>query len=150
LYGSLAPALIVPGIGEALRNTKAFVVYVCNLVTKPGQTDNFSVTDFADEIERLSGGRMLDAVLFNTEQPTDDLLQRYANDGELSVLYDEKKLHRAHYIAAGAPLLAGTVWKNTNKSDPIAAQRTLIRHDSEAVAKALFELYQYREEGADD
>ncbi len=143
LYGSLAPALIVPGIGEALKKTDAFVVYVCNLVTKPGQTDGFKVDTFADEIERLSGGKILDAVLFNTEKPTAELLERYANSGELSVEYDQKKLHNAHYIAAGAPLLAGTVWENSNVADPIAAQRTLIRHDSDAVAKALIELYHY-------
>ena len=143
LYGSLAPALIVPGIGEALKKTDAFVVYVCNLVTKPGQTNGFKVDTFADEIERLSGGKILDAVLFNTEKPTAELLERYANSGELSVEYDQKKLHNAHYIAAGAPLLAGTVWENSNVADPIAAQRTLIRHDSDAVAKALIELYHY-------
>ena len=55
LYGSLAPALIVPGIGEALERSSAFKVYVCNLVTKPGQTDGFKVSDFADEIERFAG-----------------------------------------------------------------------------------------------
>jgi hypothetical protein len=101
------------------------------------------VDTFADEIERLSGGKILDAVLFNTEKPTAELLERYANSGELSVEYDQKKLHNAHYIAAGAPLLAGTVWENSNVADPIAAQRTLIRHDSDAVAKALIELYHY-------
>lgn len=149
LYGSLAPALIVPGVGEALKKTNAFVVYVCNLVTKPGQTDGFKVHDFADEIERLAGGAILDAVLFNTEVPSKDLMKRYAKAGELSVDYDAKRLHRARYIAAGASLLAGTVWQNSNRSDPIAAQRTLIRHDSEAVAKALLELYGYSRQEAD-
>lgn len=143
LYGSLGPALIVPGVGEALKNTKAFIVYVCNLVTKPGQTDRFKVHDFASEIERLVGAPVLDAVLFNTELPSDDLIKRYAKEGELPVEYDPKQLHKAPYIAAGASLLAGTIWQNTNKSDPIAAQRTLIRHDSEAVARALLELYEY-------
>lgn len=143
LYGSLGPALIVPGIGEALKHTKAFVVYVCNLVTKPGQTDGFQVHDFADEIERLAGERVIDAVLYNTELPSDDLMKRYAMEGEIPVAYDQTQLDAAPYVAAGAPLLAGTIWQNTNRSDPIAAQRTLIRHDSEAVAKALFELYEY-------
>ncbi len=144
LYGSLAPALIVPGVGKALANTNAFVVYVCNLVTKPGQTDNFSVSDFATEIERLAGRRnILDAVLYNTEMPSESLMKRYAKAGEISVTYDEDELRKAPYIAAGAPLVAGAIWKNTNKSDPIAAKRTLIRHDSDATAKALLELYKH-------
>lgn len=143
LYGSLAPALIVPGIGEALAKSKAFKVYVCNLVTKPGQTDGYRVNDFVDEIERFAGTKFLDAVLFNTEMPTDDLLEKYAMAGEKSVTYDQEKLHAAHYIAAGAALLSGSIWQNTNKSDPIAAHRTLIRHDAVAVTNAIIELYEY-------
>ncbi len=143
LYGSLAPALIVPGVGDALRNTKAFKMYVCNLVTKPGQTDGFDVSDFADEIERLAGGRFLDAVLFNTETPSAELLEKYAKVGEKSVVYDRNKLHDAHYIAAGANLLAGSVWQGYNSADPIAASRTLIRHDSAAAASAIIELYDH-------
>lgn len=141
LYGSLAPALIVPGIGEALARSKAIKVYVCNLVTKPGQTDNFKVHDFADEIERLSGGPFLDYVLYNTESPSDALLSKYAKEGELSVEYDEAPFATTTYKAIGTNLLSSTIWKNKNSSDPIGAQRTLIRHDSEAAARAIMDLY---------
>ncbi len=141
LYGSLAPALIVPGVGDALRRSKAFKMYVCNLMTKPGQTDGFDVSDYADEIERLAGGKFLDAVLYNTERPKDELLARYAQEGERSVEYHPDKLQDAHYIAAGANLLAGSVWQGFNVADPIAAHRTLIRHDSAAIANAIIELY---------
>lgn len=141
LYGSLAPALIVPGIGDALRKTDAYTMYVCNLVTKPGQTDGYEVSDFADEIERLAGGPFLDAILYNTEKPSDDLLEKYAKAGEKSVAYDQAKLGAAHYHAAGANLVAGGVWQSGTSADPLAAHRTLIRHDSEAVANAIIELY---------
>lgn len=143
LYGSLAPALVVPGIGEALARTQAFCLYVCNLVTKPGQTDGYDVSEFANEIERLAGTKFLDAVLFNTEKPSEDLLQKYAQKGELSVEFDHKKLNDAPYIAAGANLISRSIWQNTNQSDPIAASRTLIRHDSAAVANAIMELYEH-------
>jgi uncharacterized cofD-like protein len=141
LYGSLAPALIVPGIGEALRKTKAFKVYVCNLVTKPGQTDGFEVSDFADEIERLAGGPFIDVVLFNTEKPSDDLLQKYAKDGELGVAYTPDVLENKKYVNVGADLLAGSVWSGST-SDPLVKHRTLIRHDSKVVAKALLDVYE--------
>lgn len=144
LYGSLAPALISPGIQEALKSTKALKVYVCNLVTKPGQTDDFMVHDFADEINRLSGGNVLDAVLFNTEMPTKNLMKKYAKRGEVRVDYDESILKNTPYLAVGAPLLSGVVWQNKNGShDPLASERTLIRHDSQAVADALIDLYEY-------
>lgn len=147
LYGSLAPALIVPGVGEALQKSKALRVYVCNLVTKPGQTDDYDVCDFADEIERLAGVKFLDAVIYNTETPSDDLLKKYAKEGELSVAIDKNKLDRAHYLAVGANLLSSKVWKNSNTSDPIAAARTLIRHDSKAIARAIMELYKFVQSG---
>jgi len=142
LYGSLAPALLVSGIGEALKKSKAMKVYVCNLVTKPGQTDGYTVTDFADEIERMAGSNFLDAVLFNTEKPDDSLLERYASQGEMGVGLDEEKLEKAHYVAVGANLVSGKIWKNSS-SDPIGASRTLIRHDPKATIRAIMELYDY-------
>lgn len=140
LYGSLAPALIVPGIGEALARSKAMKVYVCNLVTKPGQTDGYKVHDYADEIERLAGHPFLDAVIYNTEKPSSHLLKKYANEGELSVEHDETALRDAHYLALGANLLSSEIWQNVNKSDPIATSRTLIRHDSQAIARLIMEI----------
>lgn len=144
LYGSLAPALIVPGVGEALSKTKAFKVYICNLVTKPGQTDGYSVADFAGEVERLAGRQFLDAVVFNTRQPEQNLLDKYAGAGELAVAYDLDELSAANYRAYGTDVLAGTVWQNTSNSDPIAAARTLIRHDPIVVARSIIDLYNSR------
>lgn len=141
LYGSLAPALIVPGVGEALAASKAFKVYVCNLVTKPSQTDNYGVDDFVDEIERLAGSHFLDAVLFNTRKPGVELLEKYAGVGELAVEYDMTTLDRAPYQAYGGDLLAGTIWENASGADPIAATRTLIRHDPIVVARSIIDLY---------
>ena len=147
LYGSLAPALIVPGIGRALMSTHALCIYVCNLVTKPGQTDGYNVCDFANEIERLAGSKFLDAVLFNTEQPDRQLLDKYAKDGELAVEYVAPK-REPHYMLAGAQLLSSRVWSGGTTSDPIAATRTLIRHDPEAVADAILDIYRHGRQGA--
>jgi uncharacterized cofD-like protein len=141
LYGSLAPALLPEGVGAALRKTTARKVYITNLVTKPGQTDGFKVHDFAAEIERLAGGEFLDYVVYNVHQPSKKLLERYAADGELPVEIDAASLKNAHYKAKGAELLAGEIWQNPNKKDPIASSRTLIRHDPDAVARAIMKIY---------
>ncbi len=140
MYGSLAPALIVPGMSEVLNETKAKKIYVCNLVTKPGQTDGFDVTDFADEIERL-GGFSLDYVFYNNKQPEGDLLEKYAKEGEHSVGFDEQKLADKSYRAIGGDFVSSEFTAtNSAKSDPIAASRTLIRHDSDAIARALMKV----------
>ncbi len=141
LYGSLAPALLVPGIGEALARARGVKVYVCNLVTKPGQTDDFDVVDFAEEIERMAGVQFIDTVLYNTEQPDKKLLKKYAKEGEVSVGVSSARMESARFTLLGANLLSGEIWQNTNESDPIAAARTLIRHDPDAVAKAVIGVY---------
>jgi uncharacterized cofD-like protein len=141
LYGSLAPALLIDGIGDALRKTDARTVYISNLVTKPGQTDNFTVTDFAAEVERLAGTAFLDYVIYNVHQPSKKLLEMYAADGELPVQIDSAKLKEAHFQAKGAELLAGEVWSGGGKGDKIAKTRTFIRHDPDAVARAIMKIY---------
>lgn len=141
LYGSLAPALVVPGIGQALRDTKATRVYVSNLVTKPGSTDGFKVHDFADEIERLAGGRMLDYVIYNTSKPDAALLERYAHEGEYGVESDIEAFESRPWSAVGARLLAADVWAGPQQSDPLAHTRSYIRHDADAVARQLMRIY---------
>jgi uncharacterized cofD-like protein len=140
LYGSLAPALIVPGMSEALNQTTAKKVYVCNLVTKPGQTDGFTVNDYAAEVERF-GAFNLDYVLFNENKPSDRLLERYAKEGEYRVRYDIETLSQAHYQAIGGDFLAKQPSVPAADADPIAHTRTLIRHDPIAVAKQLMRIY---------
>lgn len=141
IYGSLAPALLVNGMEEAIAKSKAKKVYICNLVTKPGQTDNFQVHDFAAEIERFLGGQALDAVVYNTVQPAENLFAAYAAESEHLVQADVDKLKDAHYRALPAAILAQNGWQGGSKSDPIAATRSYIRHDSDKVARQLMKLY---------
>lgn len=141
LYGSLAPALVVPGVGEALRTTIAACVYVTNLVTKPGPTDGYQVHDFADEIERLAGGQFLDYVICNTEQPSEHLLEKYAHEGEYGVTIDNEEVAKRPWKAKGARLVASDVWGGAQASDPLAHTRSYIRHDPDAIARQLMRIY---------
>lgn len=141
LYGSLAPALIVPGLGDALKASRAKKVYICNLVTKPGQTDNFSVFDYAAEIERLAGTEFLDYVLYNSAQPSEELLGKYAKEGEFAVSFDPELAKQQRYQTVGSKLIADEVWQGTQANDPIAHARTFIRHDSDRIARQLMKVY---------
>lgn len=141
LYGSLAPALVVPGVSEALNETTAQKVYVSNLATKPGQTDGFMVHDFAAEIERL-GKFKLDHVIYNNQPIAEDLLKKYAKDGEYLVEFDEKILKNQHYKAHGGRFVSPEMTATGRlEADPIAAARSFIRHDSDAVARQLMKIY---------
>lgn len=76
LFSSLAQILLVKGIPEAIKESKAKKVYVCNLMTKYGETNNFSVSDFVGEIEKLLG-RSLDHVLYNNVFHSEELVKKH-------------------------------------------------------------------------
>lgn len=140
LYTSLGPLLIIDGIADALKKTKAICIYVSNLVTKRGQTTGFSVSDHAKELERFVGGPFLDYVLYNEQMPNKSLASRYKKEGAFSVKIDKSVLNKAPYQAIAGNFLGKVVKKR--KSDTLPAVRSLIRHDTAAVAKALIDIYE--------
>jgi uncharacterized cofD-like protein len=140
LYTSLGPLLVIDGIGKVLRETKAPVIYACNLVTKRGQTEGFSVVDHADEIERLAGGPFLDYVLYNNEMPDKEREKRYKAEGAFVVKHDDTAAVR-DYTLSGGNFLGATVKKS--KHDILPVTRSFIRHDPAAIAKAIMELYEH-------
>ncbi len=143
LYGSLAPALIVDGVSKALTETKATIIYVCNLVTKPLQTDDFFVHDYVSEIERFIGAQVVDYVIYNTDEPTPAMLRKYSNEGEFMVEFDLEKLSHQKYKAIGLPLIATTlISEEIKNADPIGHSRSLIRHNNDILARELVRICQ--------
>lgn len=138
LYTSLGPLLVIDGIGDALRRTDALVAYVCNLVTKDGQTNGFSVTDHAAEIERFGGGSFIDYVIYNDQQPDTQLAARYEKEKAYIVKVDQAKLSKAHYQAIGGDFLGRIAERES--SDKIPVVRSLIRHNAVAVANTVISL----------
>lgn len=138
LYASLAPTLLVSGLSDALADATAPIACVTNLVTKPGQTDGFKVSDFALEIERFIGKRGVDYVIYNNQSPDAQLLEKYAAAGEYWVNIDEAALASARYQAIGTPLVSESV--STRTPGDTLVRRTLIRHDSERLAKTIMKL----------
>jgi uncharacterized cofD-like protein len=140
LYTSLGPLLVIDGIGDALRTTKALKVHVANLVTKNGQTSGFTVSDHVAEIERFAGGEFLDYVLYNEQRPNSSVAARYKKEKAYLTKVDSSKLKNAHYKVIGGEFL-GKIAKNKT-SDTLSIPRSLIRHDSKSVAHALISLYE--------
>ncbi|MEO5691027.1 MAG: gluconeogenesis factor YvcK family protein [Candidatus Saccharimonadales bacterium] len=138
LYTSLAPALIVNGVQDALKQAKAPLIYVSNLVTKPGQTDGFTVSDYASEIERFTD-RYLDHVIYNNTPPSDTLLEKYAHDNEYPVAFNESQMSTSHYHVHGVDLVARKITAATN-GDSIADVRSFIRHDPDKLAQQIIDI----------
>jgi len=139
LYTSLGPLLVIDGIGEALARSKALKVYVSNLVSKKGQTDDFTVSDHAAEIERFAGTSFLDYVIYNDETPSADVAERYKAEGGYVTKIDTNVLEKAHYKTVCGNFL-GEMAK-AHQGDSIPVTRSLIRHDTKAVAKSIMKLY---------
>lgn len=139
LYTSLGPLLVIDGVGEALHKAKAMKVYVSNLVTKKGQTEGFTVSDHADEIERFAGHKFLDYVLYNHQQPNTELAKRYEAEEAYLVAIDTNQLTKRSYKVVGGEFLGSLA--TSEKGDTLPVTRSLIRHDGLAVAEAIIGLY---------
>ena len=85
LYTSIVPNLLCTGMVDAIRNAKAKIIYVCNVMTKHGETDGFFVEDFVRVLEQYIGAGRIDYVLVNTGELRADLLMKYAAEGKAPV-----------------------------------------------------------------
>ncbi|MGT2933394.1 YvcK family protein [Streptococcus catagoni] len=77
LFTSILPNLVIPEINEALRTTKAEIVYICNIMTQYGETEHFSDSDHVSVLNRHLGKDLIDTVLVNIEKVPQDYM--YSN-----------------------------------------------------------------------
>ena len=115
-----------------------------NLVTKDGQTEGFTVSDHAREIERFVGAHFLDFVLYNEQIPASSVAKKYKKENAFLVKVDKKSLKKANFKAISGEFLGQMVAKN--KSDTLLNKRSLIRHDATSVANALISIYDSKRE----
>jgi uncharacterized cofD-like protein len=140
-YGSIAPNLLVKGISEAIKKSKAKVIYNCNLTNKKGQTENFDVDKYVDEINNFLGGKRINYVIFPCNRPPIELEKKYEKrEGKNSIvkLTEDDKLGRGFKIVK-ADILSQNIIKKS-KGDKIADMRSFIRHDSDKLARVLIDI----------
>jgi uncharacterized cofD-like protein len=135
-YCSILPNFLVEGISEALRKTKAKVVYNCNLVNKKGHTENFSLDDYVGAINKQIGKERIDFVTFNSKEPGKNLIKKYREKKEVLVEFRQAQVKKRHYRIIKTDLLSDKK-VSQSKADAIASTRALIRHDSEKLARVL-------------
>lgn len=127
LYTSITPTLLVRGVPEAIRASKAKCVYVCNVMTKHGETDGFSAGDFIREINRYLGAEdVLDCAVLNYHES----LPR--------PLYEKYKQERAEPVAIDLGRCYELVPQLAIR--PLTATGTLVRHDPQRLASTLMEV----------
>mgnify|MGYP000070611555 FL=1 len=135
LYTSLLANTVVDGVPEALQKTKAKIAYVVNLMTKFGQTYNFTASDHVQEVEKYIG-RKIDYVVFNTQRFPTSILKKYLQEHELPVVNDLAKLTKDHVIIREKLLGSEEIIKASGD----VLRRSFIRHDADKLAAVLFKL----------
>lgn len=138
-YCSIIPSLLVEGISEAIRKSKAKVVYNCNLVNKLKHTEGYTLDDYVDSVNNLIGADRIDYVTYNVKRPSEKLIKKYASQKELLVKFDKNRKKNRSYKVVQADLLSGSIPKH-NKADKLASQRSFIRHDSNKLAEVLIKI----------
>lgn len=124
LYTSIIPNLLVPGVAEAVRGSRAPRVYVCNIMTQPGETTTFSAADHLEALTRHGGPELVDAIVVNVGTIPARIRRQYAREGARPVRIDGERL-------GGIRVVEGDV----------VAPGDLARHDPERLGRLLAETF---------
>ena len=141
-YTSILPIFLVKGIPETVRQSRAKKVFVCNLMTQVGNTDDFSVIDFLTILEKYLGKDVIDYVIFNTGKLSANQIKEFRKVFPKAdfIKYDESLLKRQNFIGVDV------IDRNIRKLDPAdilvkgANKRTMILHQPSKLAKVILKL----------
>jgi uncharacterized cofD-like protein len=119
LITSILPHLICPDVANAINKAKAKVIYVCNAMTQPGETDNFGVSDHVNVLESYIGKDRMDAVIVSNNVMPQELLDKYSTQEQKDqVVIDYDNITKAKYELIESDLLTtadGTIKHDTLK-----------------------------------
>jgi uncharacterized cofD-like protein len=135
LYTSIIPNLLVAGIKAAIKNSKGKKIYVLNLMTKYGQTTKHTAKDHIKDLMQYVGEDQLDFVLVNKKTPKKETLAWYKDFDEHQVEDDLGEENKFEVIRRN---LIKDVILDISPSDNL--KRSIIRHDSDKLAKAIMEV----------
>lgn len=124
LYTNVIPNLLVNGVAKAIKESSAIKVYVSNIMTEPGQTDNFSVSDHLNAIIEHCGSGIVDYCIYDTGEVVPEFIKKYNMEGQDLVVQDIEKVKGVKFLQRNLSMIAND----------------LIRHDPSLVASSIIEL----------
>ena len=123
LFTSVIPNLICKGVIEEIDKSNAPIVYVCNMMTQPGETDNFKVSDHIKLLNNYLGKRKISVVIANNNNIDEEIKRRYETlEQKDQVLLDKENLKNIEVI----------------EDDFFIIENNLIRHDSVKLGLSIF------------
>ncbi|MFA5881776.1 MAG: gluconeogenesis factor YvcK family protein [Eubacteriales bacterium] len=125
LYTSVIPNLLVRGMADAINKSAAVTVYVCNIMTQPGETEGYKASDHIRAIHQHAGSGLIDYAIINIEDIPRKLLQKYREEGAVPVRPNLKEIEQMNVIPVKRNLVFET---------------DVVRHDPNKLAEAVMEL----------
>lgn len=126
LYTSILPHLICPDVVSAINKSKAKVMYICNVMTQPGETDNFGVSDHINILEKYLGKDSINAVIVSNNVLPKELLEKYLTEEQKDqVPIDYENMKNAKYEVI--------------ESDLLTTNDGTIKHDSLKLSSIIFQ-----------
>jgi len=135
LYTSIIPVLLVEGIRKAIMNSKAKIIYILNLMTKSGQTTNYKASDHLLDLKKYLE-KNPDYILVNNAPLSSDILESYKKYNEVEVNNDLKEKNGYKMIKDDL-----TDNKKVKQMSADVLYRSILRHDSQKVAKVLIKMF---------
>jgi uncharacterized cofD-like protein len=134
-YTSIMPNFLVSGFSQLLKESRAKKIFVTNMVTEKGQTDNFTVIDFLDQMKKFAGFSDFDYVFYNNNYKLDNkILERYKEEGKFFVKYRANDRYKKVKFIGGDFLL---------KPKIDCQNKNFIRYDAKKLLKKVFEVLKY-------
>lgn len=130
LYTSVIPNLLVEGISEAIQESRAMKIYVCNIMTQDGETEGMTAVDHVAALLEHGGPGLVDLCLCNSAPVRNTLLERYSREDAEPMQVERREMEL---------LGAEVVFRSLVDEDSQYA-----RHSGAKVAQAVMELYQQR------
>jgi uncharacterized cofD-like protein len=127
LYTSILPNLLVPGIADAIKKSSAAKIFVCNVMTQPGETDEFTVNDHIEAIVSHVGHPLFDYIIVNNGEIPVDIRDKYIEQGARAVRFDETEVRRHGYKII---------------ADKLFTFQTYLRHDTVKLSKRINQIIQ--------
>lgn len=125
VYTSVLPNFLVRGVAEAVAASSALKLYICNVMTQPGESDGFTAADHVRTILEHAGKPIIDYALINTEEPSEAMQERYRGVGAAWVRPDSEEVRRL-----GVRPVRGR----------FISQQSVVRHDHERLAEEIVQL----------
>lgn len=124
IYTSILPNLICKEVVDAIDNSKADVMYICNIVTQPGETDDFKASDHINLINEYLGNKKIKVGIFNKEEMDPELVKKYETEEQKDpVILDKENLKNIKII----------------EDDLITSESGVFRHDTTRLGFHIFE-----------